>query len=554
MRPLPKSQGVSARHLPALVIESLIRECATPAEGVAKYAHRTHRGGPLDFSTHPFQREIITDPNKRTVVQKSVQCGFSEITIARALAYCSRGWSVFYVLPTEQVRNRFVRNRVDTAIAGSKYYQWLADSADDRYGAGRSAADAVMLKQLGTASLFFVGSNSLSSFGEAVADVVMIDEYDRCRPEGLALAEDRIGASALGHYHTLGNPTRPGRGISELYANSDRRVWMIQCTHCNHRQPIDWWLNVVRQVDDGVWAPRHGEGDTMAMVCAKCAGTIERYGPGEWVPEFPGRDESGYHVNQLFGGRFSLARLFKRWLAAQSNATLLAAFYNSILGLPHASDDIGLSVQLLDRCVGTHGQVVSGKRCVMGVDVGKVLHVVVIDPGTLRLHNKGMWVGKSKVVKLAVLAGDNKWEQLHNMALAFDAIVCMDGRPETTAAQAVQKRLGKNRCLLADHIQSEAVAETKVEAGGIVRYRRTATLDDSHAAIVQQLVQWPADAATVPDFYDHMTVLAREYDEETRKATWTNDGKPDHFRFAFNFGWMGLKIKVARPNVFLMVN
>jgi hypothetical protein len=68
-------------------------------------------------------------------------------------------------------------------------------------------------------------------------------------------------------------------------------------------------------------------------------------------------------------------------------------FYNSELGLPYLPAEGGLSEQDLLELVGPYGMTARGKGCVMGVDQGNGLHVVVKNPRVGHGHHSGGGLG-----------------------------------------------------------------------------------------------------------------------------------------------------------------
>src|SRR5439155_11733897 len=136
-------------------------------------AFRVEDGRPLDFDAFPFQQEIYEafgDRGLPTVdVRKSAQCGISAAAVSLTL-YAADVWTahVLYVLPTEDLAERFSDTRVKPAIEGSPYLRSRV-----------TGTDCKGLKRLGHANLHFVGSVAETYAISIPADLLLFDEYDR---------------------------------------------------------------------------------------------------------------------------------------------------------------------------------------------------------------------------------------------------------------------------------------------------------------------------------------------------------------------------------------
>lgn len=519
----------------------------------------------MEFNRHRCQRAYALDRHTETVCKKSVQVGWTEIEMARAISYCAQGYTVFHMFPTLDVRNRFVQNRFDRTVAAVPYYELLMDEAREHTRGHRIPSDGITLKQIGRSAIYFVGANQKASMTEAPADAVLIDEYDRCSEEAIELARDRVGASPLQAFHVIGNPSLPNRGVSELYADSNQNVWHLKCESCREWQPLEWLINVAEYVGGGHYRLRaidNGDGD-VSPVCRKCGAVLDRYGFGEWVTKYPSRSMAGYEVSQMMCGAIKISRMWDYWLKAQGNSTRLQRFWNSLQGKEYATTEDVLTPEMLDRLIGTpRGPVPPGQTTVMGVDVGKSLHYWVLDPSRL-VRTAGGLSGKGVVLDVGELRGPGAWDDLLAIQKRFSSFAVLDLYPETFQARAYRMRAGKNSVLLAQHVTSEGIEDVGKPDWdkGEIKYRLTPTMDASHAMLSRQLVIMPMKIKQLEDLYEHMTVVVRTWDPKKERSLWTSKSvaadkdstkKPDHYRYAWNFTVIALTSRLSRGGNFVV--
>ena len=102
----------------AKIINSL--SSAYPLLGIALKHHRTTRGMPLSFADKPYLIELYKDFPKIDGADgmKAVQVGWSELLIQLVLERAGfSGRVTAYILPTFQLRDRFVQQRVDPLLS-----------------------------------------------------------------------------------------------------------------------------------------------------------------------------------------------------------------------------------------------------------------------------------------------------------------------------------------------------------------------------------------------------------------------------------------------------
>lgn len=523
----PKSRTESSRDLLLAAMRTARAERDNPTRQwwMATSHHRTHKNLPLDFSRHCYLVDIYQDAHPNICIRKSTQSGVSEFEWCWAMAKCDDGQAVFWVFPTEQLRNQLVHDRFDRIVGNTDYYANLA-LASRKGRKQQVGADAVSLKQFGRGSIALVPSNSVVSFKSFSADHVIVDELDQCDQENLPMIDDRLAHSDYRTKLRVGNPSISGYGIDALYGQSDQRVWKTKCEDCGEWQSLDWFVNVVEETSEGIFTPRKG---TLGVYCRACGHSLDRHAPGEWVSTYPDRMElRGYTISQLFSGSVTLQEMFAAFQRGLANETEKQRFYNSVLGLPYVAEGNKLTEARLRKATGEHPRQSVGQSCFMGIDVGALLHCVVID-------------SESRVLALFTC---RQFDEVDNAMKSYGvAMAVCDMLPETREARQFAQR-HRGRVLLCQFVASEQVKDFAVDySQQIVKAHRTQTMDDSHAAIMQCKAMLPADASSVPDFYSQMMAPTRIFDEKRQTFRWEEGSQPDHYRHSFNYAWLAKSIR-----------
>jgi len=533
---------MTSERVSSILKQSLLREAAKYSRGRERnrlqYAlehHRNTEGQRLDFTRRPYLRALYEDRAQKIAVKKSVLCGVTEWAIVTALENAELGYSVLYVLQTQDKRTGFVADRIDKLFARVPHYRRQVAEAV-------GSADYVGMKHFGPGTIKFVGSRTQDEFTEFPADILIIDELDRCDRENILLAPDRLSASALKEEMRFSTPTVEGYGIDAEYADSDQKRWFIRCEACGKRQHIDWFRNVAREEDSGRYVPRDQgwggaseNGVDLRPVCFSCEKPLDRLGPGEWLAKkgFERHPTSGYHFSKLFtpparDGERPIAKLWESFRRAQSNASAMQVFMNSDLGLAYTAEGAKLTEALLAACADPeHHLAQSGQDCTAGVDVGRVFHVRI----SKRADGKriALYIGEVPTV-----------EELDRLMGAYDVRCCVvDAQPETHLVKQFQAR-HPGRVFLCRY-DRERLGDPKIDhQAGIVSYDRTQSLDASHADVLERRNILPAEFSTIDggEYAAQMCAPTRVLDDRTGRYVWLEGSQADHHRHADNYDWI----------------
>lgn len=502
--------------------------------------HRNVRGEFLRFRENEGTNYLwdlyrVIDTCDHMVVEKSVQCGLSEMFIIQShIEAAERGMSVMYVLPKYELRNRFVNNRIYKLHQRVPLYR-------RQIAAAKAKIHRTSLTHIGKGTLAYVGSNVESEFIEIPIDSAYVDEKDRCNLTHLLMLPDRLTASPYRYEREISNPTVEGFGIDERYTSSSRGEWRLKCPRCGEWFVPDFFRHVVAEKQANIFAPRDPQADPDPLsggelrLIHDCGSPVDRLGPGEWVHAHPKRDWQGFRVSKLFARlspKGTLRELYRTWLGAVGNDAKTQIFYNSDLGLPFSSKGARISRAVLNDCRREYEypprRVQSGRQRFLGVDVNASLHAV------LRERVKSVDGVHSRLIGTWVLPG---FSQL--------AAVMREWQPSCTVIDAlpeIHKVLEFKRefsGVWSSRFQESATSLVKNESKKEVSLNRTALLDYVRQGFELQTLINPMRAEFLEEgqYYAHLMAPTRllepnEQHPEKSRFVWREGSKPDHFALA----------------------
>lgn len=453
------------------------------------------------------------EPGGRAVIRKAAQMGLTELAINFTF-YCIdvHGARVFYALPPGQgVIGDFAHDRIDPAIAHSPRIKEISAGTDN-----------VGLKTFHRGALYVRGTHipqgrpdKAAQLSSVPADVAVIDEWDRVPPAAIPLIRDRLGDSHLKIELGLSTPTYPGIGVDAEYQESDQREPQIQCQSCGEWHWLEWELVAER---DG----------RVAVCCPACGEVINRYLAWDqnrmrFVARNPESNVVGYWIPKLVSPRVDLVDLWRR--SQSTDADEILAFWNNDLGIAYEPKGARLSLELLRACARDYEMPDTAPWCAMGVDVGLMLNVWIMEP---RPH------GQQRAVYIGEVG---QWEELDRLMVRYNVGCCVvDDAPELTADLAFARRW-RGKVFLATYVESIPGSEWcqfDVRKQKI-RVERTAGLDRSHGNIEAQIDELPRDFEAIPGLVNQMTVNLKVKGvkpDGTVFYHFPRTGKPDHYDHA----------------------
>lgn len=507
---------------------------------IAMNHHVTHKGLTLDFDTHRYLLPIYYDTAPYMVIMKSTQCGLTEYLIVRALGKAIKGMSIFYVLPTYDLVGRFVRNRIDKSITNTPYYKGLERIArllDPKI------AESMKLKDIGTGSIAFVGSNSTAGFTEYPADEVIIDELDECDQDNIEMAWERMSHSEIRTQIKIANPTLEGKGIDKEFSKTDKREWAVEC-NCGKHIILDWFKHVVRQEDENVYVIRDKDWDRYSgkdinVICDLCGRPINRKGYGRWEPQAES-DRRGYHISKLFSGTTLITELLERFEGGLVNDKKMERFYNADLGLGYSAEGAKITRKMIIDCIGDYnkGKPETG-MVIAGIDVGAFYHYVI---------KRLLPDGRLKTLEVGAIRSTE--EMILKLKEYKARVGIIDGLPETRESRKIAGHF-KYFFLCYYGAGKSDVINAKAKT---VTVDRTSALDAVKESLLTNKIIYPKNIESDDEFINHMTASTRVYDPDKRKAgdrgvyEWQEGSKPDHYFHATAYCLIARRLLVMLAN------
>lgn len=356
------------------------------------------RGKPISFDTHYFMRDIYTDRAKKLAIRKPSQIGVSTTFILRSI-HDARYWGInqIHTLPSAGDVQKFVPSKVNEIIKANPCI---------RKGIDKANVDSIQQKQFGKGFLYYKGTIGSSETLMLTSDRNIYDELDRSDAAAIGNYASRLqGVDSLGEEWYLSTPTVPHFGIDAVFMKSDQKHWRFNCEKCKHRQYLDWYKSV--------------DYKKKVYRCTKCGGTLTQkmIRSGAWEAKFPGREISGYWLNQMIIPWKSCAELIKEEEDIKADEQKPADYFpNHILGMPYLSADTMIQPGLIYQNLVTkpHTEVNS---CI-GVDVQ--LNELYCILG----NEDGVW----GIMRIENTPGKTKWQRLREIMNIYDIkLAVIDG-------------------------------------------------------------------------------------------------------------------------------
>jgi phage terminase large subunit GpA-like protein len=313
-----------------------------------KYRILTSKGSgePGQWRTErtPYLREIldslsVNSPAQRIVLMFAAQLGKTEVGL-NWIGYVMQHapGPMLTVLPTLEVRKRWVRQRLDPLLTETPVIRALFDARR-----ARDAGNAEDMKDFPGGMLVIGGANSPASLASMPIRYVLCDEVDRfpweVGQEGdpLGLIDERTKTFPRRKVLLVSTPTVKGASrIEGEYEKSDMRQFHVPCPHCGELQVLRW------RHDDGRYGLIHNAATgAVYYACIHCGERIDEHhkpamlAAGRWIPRHPERAVRGYHLSGLYspiGLGFTWAELWQKWEEAHGDTANLKRFINTTLG------------------------------------------------------------------------------------------------------------------------------------------------------------------------------------------------------------------------------
>ncbi len=302
-------------------------------------------GEPGDWRTDrtPYLREVmdvlsVTSPVQRAVLMFAAQIGKTEVGmnwVGYVMAHAPAPMLV--VVPTLEVRKRWVRQRLDPMLSETPALRELVDGKRSR-----DSGNSEDMKDFPGGILVLGGANSPASLSSMPIRYVLCDEVDRfpweVGQEGdpLGLVDERTKTFPRRKVLLVSTPTIKGASRIEMeYLKSDMRQYHVPCPHCGEFQVLHW------KHPDGRYGLTHlAASGRVVYTCSECGSHIDEHhkpamlARGRWIPRHPERPVRGYQLSGLYsplGLGFTWAEIWDKWTEAHGDTAKLKRFVNTTL-------------------------------------------------------------------------------------------------------------------------------------------------------------------------------------------------------------------------------
>ncbi|HIJ68962.1 MAG TPA: phage tail protein [Deltaproteobacteria bacterium] len=472
-------------------------------------------GKPFTFARHEYLIEPYRDPHPDVVEVKAAQMGLTTKAMLRAMyAARYRGFrGILYLFPSRTDVTEFSKGRINPLIDDNPETlgKWLQDT------------DSANIKQIWNCFFYLRGMKSRVGLKSIPVDFLVIDEMDEATPSAVDMALERMSHSEFKELLKLSNPTLPDWGIDKAFQETDQRFWLLKCEKCGEYTCLeDTFPNCLLEI-----------GGRVIRACQKCHAELNP-SIGEWVAKHPGAtDKRGYHYSQLFSHYVEPADILHQFRTTNN----LTDFYNLKLGIAYVEATNRLTVQeVVSLCSDEENASYDSGPCSMGVDQGKLLHVVI---------GKREWQKAGKIVHIAEYEA---WEELDRLMKVFNVSRCVvDALPETRNARAFAER-HQGKVFLSYYSERQSVGYRWNDDDLTVHSNRTESMDASHNEIILGRIILPRYCQALQTFAEHLANVAKKLEEEeetgARRYIYVKLG-PDHFRHAFNYEAMARQYGAA---------
>lgn len=467
---------------------------------------------PFSIADRSYWADIYEDTARKVVIHKPAQIGATVWAITRLFHEVGmQTRNSIYYFPTDKAVSNFVQGRFDNLIQHNPQLRSLVRDTDNK-----------TIKKIGSAFGYFMGLKGATQKLSTPADTLFFDELNATEnlSANVETALERLGASKDPREFYLSTPTVPDYGVSYEFDKTDQKHWATKCGHCS-----TWNLPAFLKFPECI-----AQG---FLACRKCGKALTPKA-GQWVAKHPHiKDASGYQLTRLidpgFGG-------YTKLLESYRNARFLQNYFNSKLGLPYADAETYLTAAfILTLCTDRIMAYNSQEYTTAGVDVGKVLHVVISRPSTDKAFlREVVYVGEVEG------DGDEIYDSLGKLFSRFNVKkFVIDANPETHNVRSLVKRNKWSGWMC---YYSAKKGETRWdEEKREVHTNRTESLDASQRLLRKRLISFPRRCQEMEELARHCEAIKKSQivDEKTNDIEYEYvASRADHFRHAINYDAM----------------
>ncbi len=494
----------------------------------------------FSFTGREFQTEPMCSSSRRMCYLKAAQSfGATEMEILKDLHGMIFGHfplGVLHTFPTNDEVGEFSKSRFKPLIAANR-------QAIGRYvKTQKGSTDTNSLKRVRNSFLFLRGARLSEKVGDSSestssktagfsVDKCVFDEVDYMDMDVIEKFKGRMGESEVKKEVYLGNPSHEDFGIHLIFQQSDQRYWFRKCG-CGH------WTCAEKSFPQCVKIRSDGTG---YIGCDKCGKEVPMWngeGSAEWVPEFPDKSRymHGYMASQLMSPRNDPAEILEDFVNPPFGN--LADVYRLRLGRPYSNRDEKLrKSDVLANCGNDGIAIQHTGPCAMGVDVGKIKHVVI----GIKIDNKRFELLRAIIIP----GGPEGWNQISDLAKKYNVkSTVIDIGPYYDEARSYQKSHGGSAtnpatylCQYSDTQLSDAGFNNNT---GVVKVNKTEVFDQTHRLLSTGKIILPRQCLEVDEFVRQCCNCAKFEEKDKRNNNIVYRYRPtgdrqEHFRNALNY-------------------
>ncbi len=516
------------------------------------------QAGKFTFNGFEYQQEPMASSARRICYMKARQCFGATINeVLKDLHGMIMGiykLGVAHIFPNMDEVGEFSKSIFKPLIAKNKTSigQYVKNVA--------GGTDTTSLKRVRDAMLFLRGARLGQKVGESTestssktsafsCDKEVFDEVDFMDPEAIVKYLQAMNMSPHKHEVYLGNPSHEDFGIDLIFKQSDQRYWFRKCFHCGKQPPqgadyawfIDTnngWVCAEKSFPKCVKIRADGTGYIGCDKCGRDVPVWQGAGSTLWVPEFPGKSNHmhGYMASQLMAPHNDPAETLEAFVNPPFGD--LANVYRLKLGRAYSDKSDKLRRNDVLACCGNDGiDMKHPGPCAMGVDVGKIKHVVI---GT-KIDNKRFEMLRA----IKIPEGPEGWNQISDLAKRYNVkSTVIDIRPYEDEARAYQTSHCGNvvnpAVFLCDYSDTQMTDSAFNINTGVVKVHRTGIFDQTHRLLSTGQIVLPRQCPEIEEFARQCCNCARFEEKDKRKNTIVHRYRPtgdreEHFRSALNY-------------------
>ena len=489
------------------------------------------QAGMFTFNGFEYQVEPMSSNSRRLCYLKARQSFGATINeVLKDLHGMIMGvykLGVAHIFPTNDEVSEFSKSIFKPLIANNKASigKYVKNVA--------GGTDTTSLKKVRDAMLWLRGARLSQKVGDTVestssktagfsCDKVVFDEVDFMDSEAVVKYIHSMGMSPHQHEVYLGNPSHEDYGIDLIFKQSDQRYWFRKCS-CGH------WTCAEKSFPQCVKIRPDRTGYVGCDKCGKEVPVWAGKGSAQWVPDYPSKSDymHGYMASQLITPFNDPAEILEDFVNPPFGN--LADIYRLRLGRAYSNRDEKLRVRDVLACCGSDAPAPSHEGpCAMGVDVGKVKHVVI---GT-RVDNKRFEVVRACKVE--------SWQEIADLAKKYHVKSdVVDIRPYEDEARAYQEA-SNHKTFLCEYSDTQVTDALFNDNTGVVKVHRTGIFDQTHRLIANGDIRLPRQCPEVDEFARQCCNCAKFEEKDKRRGIIVYRYRPtgdrqEHFRNALNY-------------------